>query len=48
MLERLAEGSMTAAELGGTLPQDQRGRAAAGMVWLMKMGLISITPAEEA
>ena len=48
MLERLAEGSMTAAELGGTLPQDQRGRAAAGMVWLMKLGLISITPAEEA
>ena len=48
MLERLAAGSMTAAELGGTLPQDQRGRAAAGMVWMMKMGLITITPAEEA
>lgn len=48
MLERLAAGSMTAAELGGTLPQDQRGRAAAGMVWLMKLGLITITPAEEA
>ena len=48
MLERLAAGSMTAAELGGTLPQDQRGRAAAGMVWMMKLGLITITPAEEA
>lgn len=48
MLERLAAGSMTAAELGGTLPQDQRPRAAMGMVWLMKLGLITITPAEEA
>lgn len=48
MLERLAAGSMTAAELGGALPQDQRGRAAAGMVWMMKLGLITITPAEEA
>ena len=48
MLERLAAGSTTAAELGGTLPQDQRGRAAAGMVWMMKLGLITITPAEEA
>ena len=48
MLGRLAEGSMTAAELGGTLPPDQRPRAGAGMVWMMKLGLITITPAEEA
>jgi glycosyltransferase involved in cell wall biosynthesis len=48
MLERLAEGSMTAAELGGTLPPDQRARAAMGMVWMMKLGLITISPAEEA
>jgi hypothetical protein len=48
MLERLAQGSMTAAELGGTLPPDQRARAAMGMVWLMKIGLITISPAEEA
>jgi len=48
MLERLAQGSMTAAELGGTLPPDQRPRAAMGMVWLMKLGLITISPAEEA
>ena len=48
MLERLAQGSMTAAELGGTLPPDQRPRAGAGMVWMMKLGLITITPAEEA
>ena len=48
MLERLAEGSMTAAELGGTLPPDQRARAAIGMVWMMKLGLITISPAEEA
>ncbi|MCA3278397.1 MAG: glycosyltransferase [Roseomonas sp.] len=48
MLERLAQGSMTAAELGGTLPPDQRSRAAMGMVWLMKLGLITISPAEEA
>jgi hypothetical protein len=47
MLERLAEGSMTAAELGGTLPTDQRARAAMGMVWMMKLGLITISPAEE-
>jgi hypothetical protein len=48
MLERLAQGSATAAELGGTLPPDQRARAAMGMVWLMKLGLITIAPAEEA
>lgn len=48
MLERLAQGSMTAAELGGTLPADQRARAAMGMVWMMKLGLITISPAEEA
>jgi hypothetical protein len=48
MLERLAQGSMTAAELGGALPQDQRPRAAMGMVWMMKLGLITIAPAEEA
>jgi starch synthase len=48
MLERLAQGSMTAAELGGALPPDQRGRAAMGMVWMMKLGLITISPAEEA
>jgi hypothetical protein len=48
MLERLAQGSMTAAELGGTLPPDQRARAAMGMVWMMKIGLITISPAEEA
>jgi glycosyltransferase involved in cell wall biosynthesis len=48
MLDRLAQGSMTAAELGGTLPPDQRPRAGAGMVWMMKLGLITITPAEEA
>jgi len=47
MLDRLAQGSVTAAELGSTLPPDQRGRAAAGMVWLMKLGLITISPAEE-
>jgi hypothetical protein len=39
---------MTAAELGGLLPMDQRSRAAAGMVWMMKLGLITISPAEEA
>ena len=48
MLERLAQGSVTAGELGGVLPPDQRARAAMGMVWLMKLGLITITPAEEA
>jgi glycosyltransferase involved in cell wall biosynthesis len=48
MLERLAQGSMTAAELGGTLPADQRPRAGAGMVWMMKLGLVTITPADEA
>ena len=48
MLDRLAQGSMTAAELGGLLPMDQRSRAAAGMVWMMKLGLITISPAEEA
>ena len=48
MLERLAQGSMTAGELGGALPPDQRPRAAMGMVWLMKLGLITIAPAEEA
>jgi hypothetical protein len=48
MLERLAQGSMTAGELGGALPPDQRPRAAMGMVWMMKLGLITITPAEEA
>ena len=48
MLERLAQGSVTAGELGGVLPSDQRARAAMGMVWLMKLGLITITPAEEA
>jgi len=48
MLERLAQGSMTAGELGGTLPPDQRPRAAMGMVWMMKLGLITIAPAEEA
>ena len=48
MLDRLAQGSMTAAELGGLLPMDQRSRAGAGMVWMMKLGLITITPAEEA
>ena len=48
MLERLAQGSMTAVELGGTLPADQRPRAGAGMVWMMKLGLVTITPAEEA
>lgn len=47
MLERLAQGSMTAAELGGTLPPDQRPRAGAGMVWMMKLGLINIAPAAE-
>jgi hypothetical protein len=30
------------------LPPDQRARAAMGMVWLMKIGLITISPAEEA
>jgi glycosyltransferase involved in cell wall biosynthesis len=45
MLERLAQGSMTAGELGGALPPDQRPRAAMGMVWLMKLGLITISPA---
>jgi glycosyltransferase involved in cell wall biosynthesis len=48
MLERLAQGSMTAGELGGALTQDQRPRAAMGMVWMMKLGLITIAPAEEA
>jgi glycosyltransferase involved in cell wall biosynthesis len=48
MLERLAQGSMTAGDLGGALPQDQRPRAAMGMVWMMKLGLITISPAEEA
>jgi glycosyltransferase involved in cell wall biosynthesis len=48
MLERLAQGSMTAGELGGALPPDQRPRAAMGMVWMMKLGLITIAPAEEA
>jgi hypothetical protein len=48
MLDRLAQGSMTAGELGGTLPSEQRSRAGAGMVWMMKLGLITITPAEEA
>ena len=48
MLERLAQGSMTAAELGGVLPADQRPRAGAGMVWMMKLGLITIAPVEEA
>jgi hypothetical protein len=48
MLERLAQGSATAGELGGALPPDQRARAAMGMVWLMKLGLITIAPAEEA
>ncbi|MFN8984543.1 MAG: glycosyltransferase family 4 protein [Alphaproteobacteria bacterium] len=47
MFERLSTGSMTAAELGGALPPDQRPRAGAGMVWLMKLGLVTITPAEE-
>ncbi|MCA3365959.1 MAG: glycosyltransferase family 4 protein [Roseomonas sp.] len=47
MLERLARGSVTAAELGGTLPPDQRPRAGAGMVWMMKLGLINIAPAAE-
>jgi len=48
MLDRLAQGSMTAAEQGGPLPTDQRSRAGAGMIWLMKLGLIIIAPAEEA
>lgn len=47
MLEHLAQGSMSAAELGATLPPDQRSRAAAGMVWMMKLGLISISSGEE-
>jgi hypothetical protein len=48
MLERLAERSMTTAELGSTLPLDQRPLAGAGMVWMMKLGLVTIAPAEEA
>jgi hypothetical protein len=48
MLERLAERSMTTAELGSTLPLDQRPLAGAGMVWMMKLGLITIAPPEEA
>ena len=48
MLERLAQGSVTTAELGSVLPPDQRARAAMGIVWMMKLGLITITPAEEA
>jgi hypothetical protein len=48
MLERLAERSMTTAELGSTLPLDQRPLAGAGMVWMMKLGLIIIIFVEEA
>jgi glycosyltransferase involved in cell wall biosynthesis len=48
MLERLAERSMTTAELGSTLPLDQRPLAGAGMVWMMKLGLVTVAPAEEA
>ena len=48
MLERLADRSMTVAELGGTLPPEQRPLAGAGMVWMMKLGLITISPVEEA
>ena len=47
MLDRLSQGSMTAAELGGCLPADQRPRAGAGMVWMMKLGLVTIAPAGE-
>jgi hypothetical protein len=47
MLDRLSQGSTTAAELGGCLPADQRARAGAGMVWMMKLGLVTIAPAGE-
>ncbi|NBS44524.1 MAG: hypothetical protein EBT34_12485, partial [Acetobacteraceae bacterium] len=38
MLDRLAQGSVTAAELGSTLPPDQRGRAAAGSMTAAELG----------
>ena len=48
VLEPMAKVSITAAELGAVLPADQRPRAGAGMVCMMKLGLITIAPAEEA